>query len=131
MRQIKIALITALFTLMALVALAFATAVADAELAPNRKNTLGVSEVYQGRYSYLIALPKDGQVLEGKYTNIRFWPLGEPELYDVSVLFCGDVTEKFNGKLGVLAVAYETRAHAMYKQVSCHELLGVSEVSAK
>jgi hypothetical protein len=101
---------------------------AFAETTKKIENSLGVSEIYQGRYSYLVALPKDGQILDGKFTNIRFSPWGEPDLYDVSVLFCGDVTEQFQGKQGVLAIAYETRAHAMYKSVACHELLGVSEL---
>jgi len=49
---------------------------AFAETTKKIENSLGVSEIYQGRYSYLVALPKDGQILDGKFTNIRFSPWG-------------------------------------------------------
>jgi len=115
---------------LALVAVLIATGHASTT-AGNRTNSLGVSETYQNPYTYLLAIPIDGQLIEGKYTNIRLWPFGTPALYDFSLLFCGDVTEKFEGKSGVLVLTYETRAHAMYKGVACQELLGVSEVKSK
>jgi hypothetical protein len=109
-------------------ALAFAWVYAQGSTTSPRPNALGLEQTYENHYSYLIGLPRDGQVLDGKYTNIRWWPLGAPELFDQSILFCGDVTEKFEGKQGVLAIAYETRGYTTYRGLACHKLLGVSEL---
>ena len=89
-------------------------------------NSLGVPEYTYNPNTYLLALPREGQQLEGGY-NIRFWPFGTPELYDESVLFCS-IEDKFEGKTGVLIVVYETRAHRVYQGIGCHELRGVFEV---
>ena len=88
----------------------------------NRPNSLGVLETYQNPYAYLLALPIDGQVLDGQFTNIRFWPYGTPSLYDESILFCGDVSNQFTNK--PMVVTYEKQAHHMYQGIPCHELLG-------
>jgi len=61
-------------------------------------------------------------------TNIRLQPFGTPQLYDESLLLCGDVSDQFAGKKGVLVLAYERQAHRMYRDVGCHELRGVFEV---
>ena len=129
MKKVVALLIVLALTFMAITAALIATGHASTT-SGNRPNSLGISETYQNPYTYLLALPMDGQILEGRYTNIRLWPFGTPALYAFSILFCGDVTEKFEGKSGVLVLTYETRAHAMYKGVACQELLGVSEVKA-
>jgi len=87
----------------------------------NRPNSLGVLEIYQNPYAYLLALPIDGQILDGKFTNVRFWPYGTPTLYDESFLFCGDVADQFINK--PMVIIYEKQAHRMYQGISCHELL--------
>lgn len=97
----------------------------------NRPNSIGADKIYVNPYSYHLALPIDGQVLEGKYTNIRFWPYGTPDLYDESVLFCGDVESEFNGRKGVLVITFRTQASHLYRGVPCHELINVFEVTAK
>jgi hypothetical protein len=93
-----------------------------------RPNSIGIPEYVLNPYSYLVALPIDGEILDGRFTNIRFSPYGAPMLFDSSLLFCGDVADRFTGKQGVLAITYETRAHAMYQGVACRELLGVFEI---
>lgn len=98
-----------------------------AETAPNRPNNLGVSEVYTNTNAYILALPLDGQVLEGAVTNIRLQPYGTPQLYDENLLLCGDVTEQFNGKSGVLVLVYDKVSHRLFRNVPCHDLKGVFE----
>jgi len=95
----------------------------------NRPNSLGVNETYQNIYAYLLALPVDGQVLEGKVTSIRFKPFGAPALYDEDLLFCKDVMGMFDGKTGPVVVIYEKQAHSMYHGLACHELRNVFEVT--
>ena len=93
-----------------------------------RPNSLGVPEEMHNSYTYMIGLPLDGQVLEGKATNIRVQPLGAPLLYDVDILFCGDVSSAFQDKHGVLAIAYRMQASRMYQGVPCNELKSVFEL---
>lgn len=97
----------------------------------NRPNSIGADKLYVNPYSYRLALPIDGQVLEGKYTNIRFWPYATPELYDETILFCGDVTSFFDGKSHPVVMTYRTQASHMYKGIPCHDLISVFEVNAK
>jgi hypothetical protein len=86
-------------------------------------NSLGVSEVYQNPYAYLLAMPIEGQLLDGgKYTNIRFWPYATPALYEETILFCGDVSEHFSRE--PIVVTYEKRAHQTYQGIACHNLIG-------
>lgn len=126
MRKAVISVLILALTFLVIAAVLIGTG--HAETSRPRPNSLGVSEVYQNQFSYIIALPIDGQIIDGKFTNVRLWPVGTPELYDTTLLFCGDVTDKFEGKKGVLALTYETRAHAMHKSIGCHELLMVNEV---
>lgn len=122
------------FIILALSFLAFvAVMIATAHATPttNRPNSLGADQLYINPYSYRLALPIDGQVLEGKYTNIRFWPYGTPDLYDETLLFCGDVTPEFNDRKGVLILTFRTQASHLYKGIACHELISVFEVNAK
>lgn len=95
------------------------------------ENSLGVNEVYINPYSYILALPIDGEVIDGKYTNIRVAPYGTPELFDVSILFCEDVTPIFADKEGPVVIVYETRAHAMHKGIPCKTIKAVFEVPTK
>jgi len=111
--------------------LAMLAAIAHGSTRDNRPNTLGAPQVVNNSWSYLLALPIDGQILEGKYTNIRFSPYAAPDMFDQSILFCGDVTYEFNGKTGVVVVVYRTQASRMYKGAACHELLSVFEVPTK
>jgi hypothetical protein len=97
----------------------------------HRGSSLGVLEVYQNPYTYLVAVPVDGQILEEKYTNIRFWPYATDLLYDETVLFCGDVTPAFDNKTGVLVITYRTRASHLYKGLACHDIVSVFEVKSK
>jgi hypothetical protein len=117
-----------LWIILSIALIALATDRLYGEPAKRIPNGLGAPEYTSNSYSYLVALPIGGEILDGKFTNIRFSPYGAPILFDYSLLFCGDVSDKFTGKQGVLAITYETRAHAMYRGVACRELLGVFEV---
>jgi hypothetical protein len=96
-----------------------------------RPNSLGVQETYQNPNTYLLALPVAAQVLDGRFTNIRFQPYKAAALFDESVLFCGDVTDEFRGTSGVLVVTYLTRASGRYEGVGCHNLQGVFEAKTQ
>jgi len=94
-----------------------------------RPNSLGVQETYQNPNTYLVAIPIDGKIMEGRFTNVRFQPYAAAVLYDESILFCGDVSEQFKGKTGPLVVTYRTQAAGMYQGVGCHQLVSVFKVS--
>jgi len=129
MRKVVAALMALALTFLVIVAVLIATG--HASTTQPRPNTLGAPSQIYNSYMYLIALPIDGQILEGKYTNIRFAPYAAPDLFDESILFCGDVTGMFDGKKGVVAVTYRIQASRLYQGVACHELLSVFEVTAK
>jgi hypothetical protein len=95
--------------------------------APRPNSLEAINQIYNP-YTYLLALPIDGQILNERYTNIRFAPYAAPDLYDQSILFCGDVTPMFNGKTGVVAITYRIQSSKMYQGISCHELLSVFQV---
>jgi len=96
-----------------------------------RPNTLGVSDFYNNPYTYLLAKPIDGQVFSGGYTNIRFAPYAAADFYDLSILFCGDVSDQFDGKSGVLVIVYKIQGTHKYRGIGCHELVGVFEVKGQ
>jgi hypothetical protein len=112
-------------------AVIFALAVARAfgiPTAGNRPNSVGVSETYQSPVTYLFDLPIDGQILDDRYTNIRFKPYATVALYDQTVLFCGDVTGQFDGKTGPVVVTYYTQASGRHDGIGCHDLVSVFTV---
>jgi hypothetical protein len=117
-----------IIALVFLVIVAVMIATGQASTTKPLPNTLGVAQFYTNPYTYLLALPLAGQVFEEKYTNIRFAPYAAADLFDVSILFCDDVTEQFKGKQGILVVTYRTQASRLYRGISCHELLSVFEV---
>ena len=78
MKKVVASLIAFALTFLILAAVLIATGHASPTKA--RPNTLGVSEVYTNPFTYLLALPLDGQVLEGKYTNIRLAPYADSRL---------------------------------------------------
>jgi hypothetical protein len=97
----------------------------------NRPNSLGISEIYTNTNEYLFGVPIDGQILESeedRATNVRFQPYNTPALYDESVLFCGQVTDFFQGKTGPLVVTYDRIAHRRFHSIACHDLRSVFEV---
>ena len=125
MKEFKIWL---LLMLLFLFLAAFMVAVGRASTTKKVPNSLGTPQFLTNQWSYLLALPLDGQVLEGKYTNVRFQPYGTPELFDVTLLFCGDTSETFGTKKGPLVIVYRTQASRVYQGVACHELKAVFEV---
>ena len=120
-----------IFSLAFLVLVAFLLATGHASTTGKPKDPLETFEIPTNPYAYRLALPIDGQILEGKYTNIRFWPYGAPELFDETILFCGDVTPLFNGKRGPVVIAFRAQGSRLYKGMACHEILNVFEVPVK
>ena len=129
MKKVVAALMALALTFLVIVAVLIATG--HASTTQPRPNTLGAPNQMYNPFSYLIALPIDGQILEGKYTNIRFAPYAAPNLYDETLLFCGDVTGMFDGKQGVVAITYRTQASRAYRGIGCHELLSIFQIETK
>jgi hypothetical protein len=101
------------------------------ETTPNRRNSLGISDVYENPNTYLFGLPVEGVDLDdGKYVSIRFKPYNTASLYDENVLFCdaGRTMEAFHSTEGPVIVTYQTVAHKMFKGIACHEIVSVFEV---
>ncbi len=112
-------------------------AIAEPSHKENRKNSLGVEQYYSNPNIYLfgiIACVGDANcsILKDdkgrKYTNLKFWPYNTMSLYEEPVLFCGDVSEEFNGKRGAIVITYRRQATLNYKGIGCHDLEGVFEV---
>ena len=129
MRKVVAALMALALTFLVLIAVLIATG--HASTTQPRPNAIGAPNQMYNPFSYLIALPIDGQILEGKYTNIRFAPYAAPNLYDETLLFCGDVTGMFDGKQGVVAITYRTQASRAYRGIGCHELLSIFQIETK
>jgi hypothetical protein len=98
-----------------------------ASITKERPNTLGVAQFYDNPFTYLFALPIEGKYVDGNL-NVRFQPYASADLFDESVLFCGDVSDKFEGKKGPLVITYRIQASHMVQSIGCHELLSVFEV---
>jgi hypothetical protein len=115
------------------VAILFTLAVTRAfgSTAQPRPNSLGVTETYQNPMTYLLALPIDGKILDGRFTNIRFQPYAAASLFDESILFCGDVSDQFDGKSGPLVMTYRTQASGMFEGVGCHTLVSAFTVNGQ
>ena len=129
MKKVVAALMALALTFLVLIAVLIATG--HASTTQPRPNAIGAPNQMYNPFSYLIALPIDGQILEGKYTNIRFAPYAAPNLYDETLLFCGDVTGMFDGKQGVVAITYRTQASRAYRGIGCHELLSIFQIETK
>ena len=128
MKKVVASLIILALTFLTIAAVLIATG--HAETTKPRPNTLGVLQEVTNPWTYIMGLPIDGQVLEGKYTNVRIVPYAAPGLFDESILFCGDVSEAFR-HAGVVVVTYRTQASRLYRGVACHTLLDIHEVSTK
>jgi hypothetical protein len=108
-------------------ALSFLISTGHASTTKARPNSLGVPQFYNNPFTYLFGLPIEGKYVDGNL-NIRFQPYASAELFDESVLFCGDVSEKFEDKKGPLIITYRIQASYMVQSIGCHELLSVFEV---
>jgi hypothetical protein len=110
-------------------AILFALATARAFGSPtnNRPNSIGVEQFYMNKLTYTLALLLGGTIND-EVTSIRLQPFGTPQLYDENLLLCGDVSDRFRGKNGVLILVYEWQSHRMYRGIGCHELKAVFEV---
>jgi hypothetical protein len=116
-----------LLILAVLFALGFCTMLAHGSVAHRRPNSLGVSPFYTNTNTYLFAVPIDAQRLDGVMV-IRFQPYNTMELYDESVLFCGDVSNFFLGKSGPMVITYDRVGHRLFRGLACHDIVSVFEV---
>ena len=90
-------------------------------------NSLGALQYTENPLQYLEAAVVSGVVhSEGKqeYTAIRFQPTGTYILYTEDITFCGDEADTFNGKRGVIVVAFSKLQHHR----DCFDLYSVHEV---
>ena len=129
MKRQALAFITLALLFLGFVAVFIATGRA-ATTVKNRKNSIGIDEVYTNPNRYLFATVIAGSIIRGKsdadlYTVVRVQPYNTMSLYDETVMFCGNMAEEFRGKRGPLVITYETRSHKMFQGIACHELYSV------
>jgi hypothetical protein len=53
---------------------------------------------------------------------LRIQPIGTYSLFTEDVLFCGDPSDLFAGKIGPVLLVYETVAHHTVGGLGCHQL---------
>jgi len=103
------------------------SAIAHCSTSSKKQNSLGVLNYEDNKNTYLMGEVVDGaEVSYGRHEGIvlRFQPSYTPLLYTKDVLFCGDVSSKFDGlnPNAVFVVTYETEAHESINGVGCHIL---------
>jgi hypothetical protein len=116
------------------VVLILASSMAHCTTSAPRPNSLGLDQVYTNPNVYLFAVPVQLAVIQGQgdhefYTAVRFQPYNTMELYDESVLFCGDVSGDF--RRVPMVVTYDRQAHKMFKGIACHELQPIFEIKTE
>lgn len=90
----------------------------------------GVVAFQQNPYIYLYGQITGGQVVRQNHVEFT-WLTFQPAytILQQSVLFCGNQSKDFNGKLGPLVVTYARRGTGdMYNGMACHELESVAPV---
>ncbi len=93
----------------------------------NRPNSIGITQFYTNPNMYMFGAIIGGRVMDGA-TVVTFQPYETMALYTEPILFCGDVSEQFNGKSGAVLVTYSRVAHRLFRGVACHEIVSVFEV---
>lgn len=89
---------------------------------------------YVNNNAYILASPVDITMLgDGNYTNVRLKPFNTPVTYDESMLFCGDVRERFyrpNGKpiTEPMVIVYDKIGHHMFQSLACHDIISAIPV---
>ena len=58
-------------------------------------------------------------------TGITIIPYRAGQLFQRDIMFCGDVSDMFAGKTGLVLITYERVAHTEF----CYDLLGVDSVT--
>jgi hypothetical protein len=86
-------------------------------------NSLGVVQYTENPVQYLEASIVGGSI-HGDFTTVRFQPVGTYTLFTEDVTFCGDQSEKFNGKMGAVVLAFSKVQHHR----DCYDLYSVHEV---
>lgn len=99
-------------------------------------NAFGAMAYAENPNVYLYGSIITGSILvdkpAGRYaTNIRFNPAHTFSLFSETVLFCGNVSQQFEGMTGPLVITYRRTAHLLYQGVACHELESVDRVESK
>ena len=125
MRKIVAGLIALALAFLVIAAVMIATG--NASVPKSRPNSLGVAQFYNNPYTYLFGLPIEGKYVDGNL-NVRFQPYASADLFDESILFCGDASGKFKGKKGPLVITYRIQSGHMVQGIGCHEIFSVFEV---
>ena len=127
MRELKLVAGIIALALVFLFVAALLIVTGSASTAKVRSNSLGAPQFFDNPYTYLFGLPIEGKYVDGNL-NLRVQPYATAELFDESVLFCGDVAVAFEGRKGPLVITYRTQAGRMVQGIGCHELVSVFEV---
>ena len=126
MRKVAAAIALILFLLSVMTAL---TNFAHGAISKKHDNSLGVIQYQSNPLTYFEGSLVSGAVID-RGVNLRFQPRGVYSLFTQEILLCDydNVTEKFEGKRGLLVLTYETVAHRSIEGIGCHRLVGVDEV---
>jgi len=95
--------------------------------ATKHTNTLGTLQYTENPLQYLEASVVGGDVHNNgkqEFTTVRFQPTGTYVLFTQDFSFCGDEADTFNGKNGVVVVAFSKVQHHR----DCFDLYSVHEV---
>jgi len=95
--------------------------------APPRDNAFGALIYQDNPNQYLMVQVRSGKIFtRGKriYTNLSVAPTNTYGLFNQSVTFCGDQSDMFDGKNGVLVLTYSKVMH----ETDCYDLYRVDTV---
>jgi hypothetical protein len=90
-------------------------------------NPFGLSD-YTNPNAYVLGFKYDGYT-DKALTVIQIRPYNTVLVHDEMLVFCGDVTSRFTGKTGTLAITYHRVAHRLVGNLACHDLVSVFEIS--
>jgi hypothetical protein len=100
---------------------------AHCDTTAKHSNSLGAVMYTENPIQYLEASVVGGDVHDdGKqqFTTVRFQPTGTYVIFTQDFSFCGDEADTFNGKNGVVVVAFSKVQHHR----DCYDLYSVHEV---
>lgn len=92
-----------------------------------RPNNLGVYQIYDSPYTYMVGSPVSVEVFEEKgqyYTEVKFKAFGASMLNTQELLFCGNEEASFSDS-HLRAMVYRVSATRLYQRIGCHDLLRV------
>ena len=109
-----------------------AMVVGRAAVSKKHNDSIGIVMQQGNPMSYIEGVVTNASLIEHGI-NLRIQPRGTYALFTEDILFCDTehVVSLFEGKRGPVVLTYETRAHRMIEEVSCHDLKYVDELKSQ